>query len=110
MFLVPPRNIEPSSDGAIAEGGEIKLWCMSETSHPAVIMHWKEDDSLIAPHQNMCTDGGFHGSVVYSEVILSALKIRNGNIVSCTPEFDGELLEELSHQFVLNVTSEYRHF
>ena len=92
----------------VAEGGEIALWCMAQTSNPPVTIIWKEDGHPFTLDHETITksiEGEFHGREVRSEVVLKVVdKDVNGKIVTCLPEFGGTPLKKLSHQFVLNVT------
>ena len=101
-------HVESGSSGVVAEGGQIILWCMSETSNPPVTILWEEDGKPIRSHHDAPTHmkGAFHGTLVRSEVILSADRYRHGHVITCTPAFEGFKLEELSQQFTLNVTCE----
>ena len=109
LFAVQPFKLEVGSNNAVPEGGILTLECMSMTSNPAVIISWTEGSTPILSQYITVTphSGKFYGTQIHSQVILSAEKNRNGRIVTCTAEFDGVVLEELSRQFVLNVTCKY---
>ena len=106
---VQPMRMASSSRGAVAVGENITLWCMSQSSNPSVKMKWKEGGATIASDYITTTSfqDVFFGTKVQSTVVLLAKKERSGHLVTCTPEYDGVLLDELSKQYLLNVTCLY---
>ena len=108
-LTVPPLTVETSSNSAVREGSTITLWCESPSSNPQVTMQWTENGDMVSSDQvtESSSPGLFSGSQVHSQVVLHAEKSRNGNIVTCTPQYEGVLMTELSQRFELNVTCEY---
>ena len=110
LLTVQPLNVTSGRKGEEAEDGKIKLWCMSSTSNPAVIIVWKFTGNAITydPITNeKQSNGDFHGTEVYSEVVIDAEQIKNDQNVICTPHWDGVLLEKLSREFPLKVPCMY---
>ena len=110
LVSVQPLNVEFGSNVPVAEGGQIRLWCKSKSSNPAVTILWGEDGNNISFNKtkNNYFNGDFNGTHVHSQLVLPALRTRNGHVVTCTPWVDGVVLEELTKQFVLNVTCKYK--
>ena len=101
--------MESGRSRSVGKGGQIQLWCRSQTSNPPVIIIWKEN-SVPIPSEYITvtsTAGDFFGTQVHSQVVLPAKKSRNGNIVTCLYEFDLALVVDQSQQFVINITGNY---
>ena len=106
---VPPMSIESGNNGAVAEGGQIRLWCKFHSSNPAVTPLWKENGNSISSSTKHSVST-FYGTEVLSLIALPAERHRNGVVIKCIPEFDLDMLVDQTQEFLLNITCKWSIF
>ena len=82
------------------------MWCLAESSNPPSHLEW-EQNGIPVPIEYIevkQTPGEFKGTKVKSVIKMAAERNRNRQVVTCTPRFDGRLIENMSLHYMLNIT------
>ena len=95
-------------DPVMKEGKVFDLWCHSGESSPATRIEWRYNGTLI---NSSVTDehieGDHNGTKTHSVLHVSAERHRNGDVVTCVPHYNGDVMDDLYKSVALNVTCKF---